>query len=81
MRSGGSSGKGCWEGGGERQRGRREVRLARWRWGLWGEAGRRAPHAERAVMLTAVQSLRLACTERGALGERAGVLRAPQREL
>jgi hypothetical protein len=60
MRSGGSSGKGCWEGGGERQRGRREVRLARWRWGLWGEAGRRAPHTERAVMLPAVQSLRLA---------------------
>jgi hypothetical protein len=26
-------------------------------------AGRRAPHAERAVMLPAVQSLRLACSE------------------
>ncbi len=31
--------------------------------GLVGRAGRRAPHAERAVILPAVQSLRLAGTE------------------
>ncbi len=43
--------------GGARSEGRLE-----WR-GLVGRAGRRAPHAERAVILTAVQSLRLAGTE------------------
>jgi len=48
--------------------------------GRVGRAGRRTPCAGRAVMLTAVQSLRLACTEGGALGERVGVLRT-QREL
>jgi hypothetical protein len=31
--------------------------------GLVGRAGRRAPHAERAVILPAVQSLRRACSE------------------
>jgi hypothetical protein len=56
------------------------LRLLVRRGARWERAGRRTPCAERAVMLTAVQSLRLACTERGALGERVGALRA-QREL